>query len=236
MIGQTDSTGKRVRRRLPVLIKRNVPTAPLPINYEAAKRAIAECARVDECEDWADKAAAIASYARQREDKSLLWAAQRIRCRAEERLGELLLEIPLSRSGRGQRSASSRYGFAEANGVTSSAAARACRIARLPKQVRDQAIEASPPCTIYQLASLGRPSLRPPPSLSKQLAKIDKDQIEFCSYLHAFLAWAEKNPAAQLAQGFSRKDGLNALRWARQTIEWLDEFEQRISAKCEAKP
>jgi hypothetical protein len=35
--------------------------AALPARYEAAKVAIKECAHVDECKDWADKAAALAS-------------------------------------------------------------------------------------------------------------------------------------------------------------------------------
>jgi len=40
-----------------------VSTAQLPRTYEAAKRALSECSEVDECKDWADKAAALASYA-----------------------------------------------------------------------------------------------------------------------------------------------------------------------------
>ena len=39
--------------------------AALPVRYEAAKRELAECERVDECASWAKKAAALASYARQ---------------------------------------------------------------------------------------------------------------------------------------------------------------------------
>src|SRR4051794_38678196 len=67
-----------------------VKAARLPENYEAAKRAIAECERLDECNDWADKAAAIASYARQADDTELEDYAMRIRLRAQRRLGELL--------------------------------------------------------------------------------------------------------------------------------------------------
>ena len=51
-----------------VLVPANLPdvsTARLPAAYEAASRAIAECERIDECKDWSDKAAALASYARQ---------------------------------------------------------------------------------------------------------------------------------------------------------------------------
>ncbi len=44
-----------------------IPDARLPRTYEAAKAALSECQQVDECKDWADKAAALASYARQAE-------------------------------------------------------------------------------------------------------------------------------------------------------------------------
>ena len=76
------------------------PAGPrLPATYEAAKQALAECTRVDECKDWADKAAALASYARQRDDHTLLNLAQRIQARAMRRIGELSSELELAPRG-----------------------------------------------------------------------------------------------------------------------------------------
>ena len=49
----------------------SIANAQLPEKYEAAKTALAECARIDECKDWADKAHAMASYAKQADDDSL---------------------------------------------------------------------------------------------------------------------------------------------------------------------
>ena len=43
----------------------SVNGARLPRTYEAARAALAECQQLDECKDWADKAAALASYAKQ---------------------------------------------------------------------------------------------------------------------------------------------------------------------------
>jgi hypothetical protein len=56
-----------------------VATAQLPQLYQEAKNALAACESMDECADWADKAAAIASYARQADDLELENYARRIR-------------------------------------------------------------------------------------------------------------------------------------------------------------
>ena len=68
-------------------------TALLPADYEAARTALAKCARVDECKDWADRAVALASHAKRAEDRTLETMAQRIRARAIRRAGELLREF-----------------------------------------------------------------------------------------------------------------------------------------------
>src|SRR4029077_1414514 len=59
--------------------------ARLPATYEEARAAIAECERIDECKGWSDRAAALASYARQAKDDSLRVMAVRIQARAERR-------------------------------------------------------------------------------------------------------------------------------------------------------
>lgn len=62
----------------------------LPMSYVAACRAIAECARVDECKGWADKAAAVAAYAKMVRNERLEVDAKRIRLRATRRIGEII--------------------------------------------------------------------------------------------------------------------------------------------------
>ena len=72
----------------------------LPDIYVNAKSALSECARIDECKDWADKAAALASYARMANDDSLLKHARRIQARAVRRMGELLKQVDPGKGGR----------------------------------------------------------------------------------------------------------------------------------------
>ena len=65
----------------------SVHNAKLPKMYEGAKEALAECSRIDECADWANKAEALASYAKQAGDESLRKTADRIQARAIRRCG-----------------------------------------------------------------------------------------------------------------------------------------------------
>jgi hypothetical protein len=80
--------------------KPKLPTArsdaPLPITYTEARAALERCDSVDECQNWASKAEALSSYARQARDHELERLAKRIRARAVRRAGELL---PLGASG-----------------------------------------------------------------------------------------------------------------------------------------
>ncbi len=76
----------------------NPATASLPATYESAKKALAECSKIDECHDWSNKAAALASYAKQADDDTLHRYALRISARAIRRCGELLKQF----DGRGE--------------------------------------------------------------------------------------------------------------------------------------
>ena len=78
---------------LPAVIKRRIPTVRLPDNYMAACVALVACSRVDEVKEWSDKAEGVASYARQANDTQMFDLAQRIKNRAERRLGELLDDL-----------------------------------------------------------------------------------------------------------------------------------------------
>jgi len=80
-------------RQLPVVIRRQVPTAFLPNNYVAACTAIKACARYDEAAEMSNRAAAIATYAREAQDTTLKVNAEKIKLRAERRVGELLEEL-----------------------------------------------------------------------------------------------------------------------------------------------
>lgn len=133
--------------------------ARLPVAYEAAKTALANCASIDECKDWADKAEALASYAKQADDDTLRKHADRIQARAIRRCGELLKQF----DGRGnnqhvdrdaavltQHEAAANAGISERQRKT------AVRVANVPSETFEQHVESEAPPTVTKLADMGR--------------------------------------------------------------------------------
>lgn len=147
----------------------------LPANYSDAKRALALCERIDECKNWSDKAFALRSYAMQSKDQTLLQLAQRIQDRAIRRAGQLLLDVEREKAGRK---------IDHGSGINSSPLNRAIReadlsrrqantmmeVARVPDDLFEQAVEATPPATVTHLAEMGtkpRERVQPEPYRSE---------------------------------------------------------------------
>lgn len=138
-----------------------IQAARLPETYENARVALAECQQVDECKDWADKAAALASYAKQAEDDQLERMAQRIRARAIRRAGELLKQIEPQQGQRRDLQPSvgdhtkSREDAAREAGMSKHQQVQATRIANVPEREFEEQVESPKPPTLSQLASQG---------------------------------------------------------------------------------
>jgi len=139
----------------------SVSRASLPQTYQNAQAALAECSQVDECKDWADKAAALASYARQSEDQELERMAQRIRARAIRRAGELLKQLEPSKGGRpsetsaGDHTSYTRTDAARDAGMSKHQQVQATRVANIPPEDFERQVESNKPPTLSQLAAQG---------------------------------------------------------------------------------
>jgi hypothetical protein len=137
----------------------SVPAASSPANYQAAKLALSRCEQVDECWEWNSKAAAVAEYARQAKDDSLIIMAQRIQARAIRRTGELLKAIP---AGHWTRPGETRTSVARGAGMSRMQQRQAAQIAQLPAKRFEQLVESNDPPRPYKLAALGVKKRYPP--------------------------------------------------------------------------
>jgi hypothetical protein len=140
--------------------KINIQTAQLPTSYENAKQALADCSSLDECKDWSDKAGALASYAKQADDDDLERYAIRIKARAIRRCGELLKKF----DGKGARTDKPSEGnhprsageAAQSAGMSEHQHKQAVRVANVPADAFDEAVEGDEKVTITGLAERGK--------------------------------------------------------------------------------
>ena len=194
----------------------------LPVTYSAAKAAIAKCAKIDECKDWADKAAALAVYARIAKDETLENDARRIRARAVRRQGELLKEIkPAKGANQNIRGSAppkvTRKSVAEAAGLSEDQQKTALRVANVPEEQFEQQVESSKPPTVHALAEQGtraRPpaTAEPPPAGVDRFPKSSVPQTEPAPAVEPLESAPTPSGEPQIQAAESASDELTALR------------------------
>jgi hypothetical protein len=200
-----------------------VANAPLPATYEAAKKALAACANIDECQDWANKAEAMASYARMAKDETLRKMADRIQGRAVRRLGDLLkLYDGRGNNQHGEGALPTQKEAAAAAEISEHQRKQAVRVSNVPQAEFEAALEADEPATVTKLAEMGKVSQAPrqiDPSASIALATLEKF-ADFCS----------KNNPSFVATAV-RPAFISEMRKKVGSIDsWLDQFIVDISA------
>lgn len=143
-----------------------ITQARIPQTYANAKSALSACVSIDECQSWADKAAALASYAKQADDEELMKMAIRIRDRAIRRAGELLKQIDPGKNrfdsrGDGDGPSNRKEAAAEA-GMSERQAKTALRVANVPADEFEEQVEGDNPPTVTALAKQGTKSAPKP--------------------------------------------------------------------------
>ena len=211
----------------------NLPSiidAPLPAVYERATKALAECSRIDECKDWADKARAMASYARQAKDDTLYQMALRIQARAIRRVGQLLQEIEPKRGivssekgGTHPLSASTRKQAAVDAGLSDDQRKTALRVASVPEPAFTAQVESPQPPTITSLAKQGT-TAKPLVDLGTIPPKDYARATQGLGLLRDFVEFASANDAARIAAAVKPHEYTIARRQVAQIDAWLDAF------------
>jgi hypothetical protein len=201
--------------------------ARLPATYEAAKHALSECSRIDECKDWADKAQALASYAKQAKDATLHNMALRIQSRAMRRAGELLKQIEPAYGARTdlqpqdggdprltRESAGAHAGLSERQRKT------ALRVANVPEPVFMAAVESPIPPTTAELAVMGtaqRPAPTVPPPVPDHGGAATAQTL-----MRDFSAFCGTHDPVAVAAGATDPDLMRG--FVESVDRWLDRF------------
>lgn len=186
-----------------------VQSAQLPTAYVDARSALAKCEKVDECQGWADRAAALASYAKQAKDDTMLDMARKIQLRAIERGSEVLAQIKPEKGGRPAKTSTDadtslgRLAAGKAAGLSRRQTITMLNVGAVPKAERDALIESANPPTVTQLAERGIQKREKP--------KPEPHREEWADWIFA-VKHLREIPACGLAVLAARNGGLSVER------------------------
>ena len=205
--------------------------ATLPAKYEAAKMALAECNRIDECKDWGDKAAALASYAKQADDKEMERTAMRIRARACRRCGVLLQEFEKAKNQHdaASRSAPTRTQAATQAGLSKDQAVNAIRVANVPKEDFEKQVESEEPPTVSNLAEQGTKKRKVVPIYEEQgmTKKAFQAGMHFRGHLSNLAEYTSEFDPQEVADGSLPDERKQIL----QDIKTIEKYLKKLRAK-----
>jgi hypothetical protein len=201
--------------------------ARLPATYEAARRAIAKCEKIDECQSWANKAEAMASYAKQSKDETLRQMADRIQARAIRRCGKLLKQVEPQQGGDrrskgGRPPVDSRKAVAESAGLSDHQRKTALRLASIPEPAFNRQVENPNPPTITNLAKRGRQK-RPRPQRDER-----PDTVVATRALRSFAKYCENTDPVRVGGAMSPKVRDDFDRQISAIDRWLDSFVESL--------
>jgi hypothetical protein len=204
-----------------------IADARLPATYESAVIAITKASQIDECQQWSDRAMALASYARQSRDDRPHKMAIRIQARATRRCGELLKQVPPATgahlSKKGDTPPLSRKQAATDAGLSDDQRKTALRVASVPKDDFELQVESTTPPTVTKLAEQGKKS-RP----LVDLGGIDPADYAAATQaqgaLNRFAEFCRTHDPVQMAHAFQPHER-QPLRDAVAEVDvWLDRF------------
>lgn len=215
----------------------DIDSARLPGLYEAARTALANCANLDECQNWADRMAALASYARQSDDPTLMNHSMRIKARAVDRCGEILRSIPAAANqhevSAGTGGHTGRMQAARDAGLSRHQAVTALRVHAVDRGLFERMVESDSPPTIEKLAVIGTKKPPDPPIIiDSYLQGRDPVDFEQATRLIGLFTWVEQRMAelvvATAVRGlnWNEKQTVNEKFWA--TLSWLSELRREL--------
>lgn len=208
----------------------SIANARLPQTYEAAKTALANCAQVDECKEWSDKAQALASYAKMADDDSLLKLSRRIAGRAVRRCGELLSEFN-QQGKRSDKPFAGDHGKSQADvareaGLSEHQELQAVRVANVPEADFESQIESDNPPTVTALAEQGKRP-RPKPTMPEPPPHY-ADATEVIGGLRHLNGLCERLNARHIAQAIEQHERGEIVGFLTNIEVWCDLFRNEL--------
>jgi hypothetical protein len=208
-----------------VVLRRPTPEeisqAKLPAQYEAMKHAITECTSIDECKEWADKAAALAGYFRMAGDETAFHKLRALQQWALRKAGEILKQIPSDKGGdrRSDQSTGAhtlihtRTQAAKDVGMSKHQATQAKRLASIPEKDFARVAGSITTTELAMRGTVSRPTAPAPTPGDARLA------VEVIKRLQELAAFCSVHDPASIAYSVADFDTLSG--YAQTVTRWL---------------
>jgi hypothetical protein len=217
----------------------NIENARLPETYQNAKGALAACVKIDECREWAIKAEALASYARQSKDTDLRKMADRIQARAVDRCGELLKQIPNGSGGDRHSNSfkndsrvtfeSPRQQAAHKAGLSTPQATTAIRVHNVPRDMFETMVEGDNPPTVKKLAQIGTKKRQQPiVDLGERTPKEFQAATALTGLIEDFLSEAIAMDIDLALRGCDEQERKKLLTSVQSSMQWMSKLQKTI--------
>ena len=215
-------------QNLPTYIREKIPNAIVPVVFAEAMRALVACRSIDESKHWADKADALAAWAKIYKNDEAAREAKRLKLHAYRRMGKLAEELkPTERRfrhpGRGGAGSVSLLRQSGLSGIQAIAARRVASLQSedFQREVRRKSPRA--PATVGKLA-IGKLSAE-----SAAKAATQAWRTLFCGgAAGSFKLFCRGNSAYELATALDAGEVNAARKNMREIREWLDEFDASL--------
>lgn len=199
-----------------------INSAILPPSYEDACTAIDKCYQLNECKDWADKAMAMASYAKQSKDDFLMNMSIKIKARAIRQCGNLLKQVEPATGKHWQDKESgdhtlTRKQAMEDAGMSSQQGNQALNVANIPEDKFNHMVEDDH-ATITTLAKAGREAL------TSKKPEGFKEATMAIGYMRRMVVGSEEHTVDKFKEGMKEKEIQTMKEQAIYMIAWLNDL------------
>ena len=199
-------------------------TPLVPVQYETAIKALTECIHLDDAKVWADKADALAAWAKIYRSKDAELKAKQLKLHAFRRMGQIAEELrPTRRAGRNSLGAAS---LLIESGLQKHVAATVVRIARAPESQFTAAVIAGAGVNALALSQRGRMgTAAATDSMDWLMNGISGPR------LRSVLSKMKAQPAASIAEGLTGDEVISALECITEVADWLDQLAQILEKR-----
>lgn len=190
-------------------------TPLVPVAYENAVKALAECISLDEAKYWDNKADALAAWAKIYRDGKALRQAKQLKLHAFRRMGQIAGELKPITNGKGGRQPGS-MALLRDSGLNHNQAIASRRLANITERRFNKILD--------------RPYVQSPSTIVQDLWVRDDAYADFVRVAQSFRSVLRRVTPASVATVVKGND--RYLATSRELVveitDWLDAFDQRL--------